>query len=100
MCMYFSLPAQHFIQNGLGQAITAEEALEKLKYFEKIGCVHQITTLKEGETVGLCNCMPGTCRAFGVASYFNTPDFFPLQLCRGGQHRKLCCLRGILRYPL
>lgn len=75
MCMYFSLPAQHFIQNGLGQAITAEEALEKLKYFEEIGCVHQITTLKEGETVGLCNCMPGTCQALGVASYFNTPDF-------------------------
>ena len=75
MCMYFSLPAQHFIQNGLGHAITAEEALEKLKYFEEIGCVHQITTLKEGETVGMCNCMPGTCQALGVSSYFNTPEF-------------------------
>lgn len=75
MCLYFSLPAQHFIQNGLGQAITVEEALEKIKYFEEIGCVHQITTLKAGETVGLCNCMPGTCQALGVASYFNAPEF-------------------------
>ena len=75
MCMYFSLPAQHFIQNGTGTAITAEEALEKVKYWESIGCVHQITTLKQGETVGMCNCMPGTCQAIGVSSYFNTPEF-------------------------
>ncbi len=75
MCMYFSLPAQHFIQNGLGQAITAEEAIEKLKYWESIGCVHQITTLRTGETTGMCNCMPGTCQAIGVSSYFNTPEF-------------------------
>ena len=75
MCMYFSLPAQHFIQNGMGMPITEAEALEKLKYWEEIGCVHQITTLRVGETTGMCNCMPGTCQAIGVSSYFNAPDF-------------------------
>ena len=63
-----------FTQHGRGMQITKDEAYEKLEYFEKLGCVHQITTLQPGKSVAICNCMPNTCLALGATQYFNTPD--------------------------
>ncbi|MCR5135579.1 MAG: FAD-dependent oxidoreductase, partial [Oscillospiraceae bacterium] len=40
---------------------------------EERGCVHQITTLHQGETFAICNCMPESCLALGVTQYYNTP---------------------------
>lgn len=74
MCMFLGFAADMFINNGRGYKITKDEAYEKLEYFEKIGCVHQITTLQPGKSVAICNCMPGTCLALGATQYFNTPD--------------------------
>lgn len=74
MCMFLGMGADMFVANGRAQKITKEEAYEKLEYFEKIGCVHQITTLQNGVSVAICNCMPGTCLALGATQYFNTPD--------------------------
>lgn len=74
MCMFLGMAADMFIANGRGVKITKEEAYAKLKYFEDLGCVHQITTLNSGVSVAICNCMPGTCLALGATQYFNTPD--------------------------
>jgi NADPH-dependent glutamate synthase beta subunit-like oxidoreductase/ferredoxin len=74
MCMFLGFAADMFIANGKGIQITKDEAYEKLEHFEKIGCVHQITTLQPGKSVAICNCMPGTCLALGATQYFNTPD--------------------------
>lgn len=74
MCLFLGFAADMFIENGKGKQITSDEAYEKIKYFEKIGCVHQITTLQPGKSVAICNCMPGTCLALGATQYFNTPD--------------------------
>jgi len=74
MCMFLGMAADMFVANGRGFKITKEEAYAKIKYFEEIGCVHQITTLNKGVSVAICNCMPGTCLALGATQYFNTPD--------------------------
>lgn len=74
MCMFLGFAADMFIANGKGVKITKDEAYEKLEYFEKLGCVHQITTLQSGKSVAVCNCRPGTCLALGATQYFNAPD--------------------------
>ena len=74
MCIFLGAAADMFIENGKGMKITKEECYEKLRYCEKIGCVHQITTLDPGTSVAICNCMPKTCLALGASEYFNTPD--------------------------
>ena len=74
MCMFLGMGADMFVAEGRAYKITKEEAYAKLKYFEEIGCVHQITTLNKGVSVAICNCMPGTCLALGASQYFNTPD--------------------------
>ncbi|NCC67852.1 MAG: FAD-dependent oxidoreductase, partial [Clostridia bacterium] len=74
MCMFLGMAADMFINNGKGVKISREEAYEKLEHFEKLGCVHQITTLNKGVSVAICNCLPGTCLALGATQYFNTPD--------------------------
>ena len=72
--MFLGMAADQFIANGRGTKIDKYEAYAKLKYFEEIGCVHQITTLNKGISVAICNCMPGTCLALGATQYFNTPE--------------------------
>ena len=74
MCMFLGMAADQFIANGRGTKIDKYEAYAKLKYFEELGCVHQITTLNKGISVAICNCMPGTCLALGATQYFNTPE--------------------------
>ena len=74
MCMFLGMAADMFINNGRGIKIDKEEAYRKIKYFEELGCVHQITTLNKGVSVAICNCMPNTCLALGATQYFNTPD--------------------------
>jgi len=74
MCMFLGMGADMFVASGRAYKITKEEAYDKIKYFEDIGCVHQITTLNQGVSVAICNCMPGTCLALGATQYFNTPD--------------------------
>lgn len=74
MCMFLGMAADMFIANGRGIKITKDEAYEKLKYFEDLGCVHQITTLNAGVSVAICNCLPDTCLALGATQYFNTPE--------------------------
>lgn len=74
MCMFLGMAADMFVASGRGEKISKEEAYEKLERFEKLGCVHQITTLNQGVSVAICNCMPGTCLALGATQYFNTPD--------------------------
>lgn len=74
MCIFLGAGADMHIANGRGMKITLEEAMEKIEYFDKIGCVHQITTLSNGNSVAICNCMPNTCLALGSTQYFNSPD--------------------------
>ncbi len=40
---------------------------------EDLGCVHQITTLENGNTFAICNCQPESCLALGMTQYYNTP---------------------------
>ena len=75
MCLYLGPAADMFNANGRGKKVTRDEAYAMLKHCEELGAVHQITTLQDGSTLGICNCMPGTCLALGVSQYFNTPPF-------------------------
>ncbi|NLH01352.1 MAG: FAD-dependent oxidoreductase [Clostridiales bacterium] len=74
MCLYLGIAADMFNSNGRGKKVTKEEAYAMLQHCEEIGAVHQIMTLQDGSTSGICNCMPGTCLALGVTQYFNTPN--------------------------
>lgn len=74
MCIYLGQGADMFINNGRGKKISKEECYELLEYCEKIGCVHQVTTLSAKGTVAVCNCQPDTCLALGSSQYFNAPD--------------------------
>jgi len=75
MCLYLGPAADMFNTNGRGKKVTRDEAYAMLKHCEELGAVHQITTLQDGSTLDICNCMPGTCLALGVSQYFNTPPF-------------------------
>jgi hypothetical protein len=46
--------------SGLAAAkkLSKEEAYEMIKHVEEIGCVHQITTIENGQTFAICNCQP------------------------------------------
>ena len=72
-CLFMGHPADMFIRLGRGKALTKEEAYELIKHVEEIGCVHQITTLENGQTFAICNCQPESCLALGVTQYYNTP---------------------------
>jgi len=62
-----------FNRSGKGRPCTVEEAKALVKKCDERGCVHQITTLHQGETFAICNCMPESCLALGVSQYYNTP---------------------------
>ena len=73
-CLFMGHPADMFIRLGRGKALTKEEAYKMIEHVEQIGCVHQITTLENGQTFAICNCQPESCLALGVTQYYNTPQ--------------------------
>ena len=74
-CLFMGHCADMFINLGRGKKLTKEEAYKMMRHVEEIGCVHQITTLEDGNTFAICNCQPESCLALGVTQYFNTPAF-------------------------
>ena len=72
-CLFMGHPADMFIRLGRGKAVTKQEAYDLIKHVEDVGCVHQITTLENGQTFAICNCQPESCLALGVTQYYNTP---------------------------
>ena len=72
-CLFMGHCADMFIRLGKGKKLTKAEAYELIKHTEEIGCVHQITTLEDGNTFAICNCQPESCLALGVTQYYNTP---------------------------
>ena len=72
-CLFMGHVADMFNRTGKGRPVSVAEAKEILKKCEDRGCVHQITTLHQGETFAICNCMPESCLALGVTQYYNTP---------------------------
>ena len=74
-CIFMGHVADMFNNKGMGRKVTKEEAYEIIRHTEELGCVHQITTLDQGNTFAICNCMPESCLALGVTQYFNTPGF-------------------------
>jgi NADPH-dependent glutamate synthase beta subunit-like oxidoreductase/NAD-dependent dihydropyrimidine dehydrogenase PreA subunit len=72
-CLFMGHVADMFIRLGRGKKLSKEEAYEMIKHVEEIGCVHQITTIENGQTFAICNCQPESCLALGVSQYYNTP---------------------------
>jgi NADPH-dependent glutamate synthase beta subunit-like oxidoreductase/NAD-dependent dihydropyrimidine dehydrogenase PreA subunit len=72
-CLFMGHVADMFIRLGRGKKLTKEEAYELIKHVEDLGCVHQITTIENGQTFAICNCQPESCLALGVSQYYNTP---------------------------
>ena len=72
-CLFMGHVADMFNRTGKGRPVTVAEAKELIRKCDERGCVHQITTLHQGETFAICNCMPESCLALGVTQYFNTP---------------------------
>jgi len=72
-CLFMGRCADMFIKLGRGKKLTKEEAYELIQRVEDIGCIHQITTLEQGNTFAICNCQPESCLALGMTQYYNTP---------------------------
>ena len=73
LCIFMGHVGDMFNHTGKGRPCTVEEAKALVKKCDERGCVHQITTLHQGETFAICNCMPESCLALGVSQYYNTP---------------------------
>ena len=73
LCIFMGHVGDMFNNTGKGRPVSVAEAKELVKLAEERGCVHQITTLHQGETFAICNCMPESCLALGVSQYYNTP---------------------------
>ncbi len=73
ICLFMGHVGDMFNRSGKGRPLSVEEAKAIVAKCEKRGCVHQITTLHQGETFAICNCMTESCLALGVSQYFNTP---------------------------
>ena len=73
-CIFMGHIADMFNHRGVGRPVSVEEAKAIVAHCDELGCVHQITTLHNGETFAICNCMPESCLALGMTQYFNTPD--------------------------
>ncbi len=73
LCIFMGHVADMFNRTGKGKPISVAEAKELIRKCDERGCVHQITTLHQGETFAICNCMPESCLALGVTQYYNTP---------------------------
>ena len=74
LCIFMGHVADMFNNTGKGRPVSVAEAKEIIKLADERGCVHQITTLHQGETFAICNCQPESCLALGVTQYYNTPD--------------------------
>ena len=72
-CLFMGHVADMFIRLGRGKKLTKEEAYELIKHVEELGCIHQITTIENGQTFAICNCQPESCLALGASQYYNTP---------------------------
>ena len=72
-CLFMGHVADMFNRSGKGRPVSVEEAKALIKHCDELGCVHQITTLNQGETFAICNCQPESCLALGVTQYYNTP---------------------------
>lgn len=72
-CLFMGHCADMFIRLGRGKKLTKEEAYELIRHCEDIGCIHQITTINQGDTFAICNCQPESCLALGATQYYNTP---------------------------
>ena len=73
LCIFMGHVGDMFNNTGKGRPVSVEEAKALVQKCEERGCVHQITTLHQGETFAICNCMPESCLALGVSQYYNTP---------------------------
>ena len=73
LCLFMGHVADMFNRTGKGRPVTVAEDKELIRKCDERGCVHQITTLHQGETFAICNCMPESCLALGVTQYYNTP---------------------------
>ena len=73
LCIFMGHVGDMFNRTGKGKPISVADAKELIRKCEERGCVHQITTLHQGETFAICNCMPESCLALGVSQYYNTP---------------------------
>ena len=73
LCIFMGHVADMFNRTGRGKPVSVAEAKELVKLCDARGCIHQITTLHQGETFAICNCMPESCLALGVTQYYNTP---------------------------
>jgi len=73
LCIFMGHVGDMFNRSGKGRPCTVEEAKALVQKCDERGCVHQITTLHQGETFAICNCMPESCLALGVTQYYNTP---------------------------
>ncbi len=73
LCIFMGHVADMFNRTGKGRPVSVQEAKDLVKLCDERGCVHQITTLHQGETFAICNCMPESCLALGVTQYYNTP---------------------------
>ena len=73
LCIFMGHVGDMFNRTGRGKPVSVAEAKELLKKCEDRGCVHQITTLHQGETFAICNCMTESCLALGLSQYYNTP---------------------------
>ena len=73
LCIFMGHVGDMFNNTGKGKPVSVAEAKALLKKCEDRGCVHQITTLHQGETFAICNCMTESCLALGLSQYYNTP---------------------------
>ena len=73
LCIFMGHVGDMFNNTGKGRPISVAEAKALIQKCDERGCVHQITTLHQGETFAICNCMPESCLALGVSQYYNTP---------------------------
>lgn len=78
VCITLDIPAEYFIENGMGKRLSKEEALELLIKCERNGLVH--CTLNAQKPDFICNCDKEHCgmlkrmtkfHRFGVPSYSN-----------------------------
>ena len=73
LCIFMGHVGDMFNRTGRGRPVSVEEAKALVQKCDERGCVHQITTLHQGETFAICNCQPESCLALGVTQYYNTP---------------------------
>ena len=74
LCIFMGHVGDMFNRTGKGRPCTVAEAKALIQKCDERGCVHQITTLHQGETFAICNCMPESCLALGMTQYYNTPS--------------------------